>query len=160
MSAQAVIFGFAGLALSEAEIAFFRAAKPWGFILFARNCADPAQLRALCASLRDLTGRAHTTIFIDQEGGRVARLRPPHWRLPPPAAIFGALREVDAERGGKPPTSTAALSRTICLSLGSTPIACRFSTCRIPARTTSSATGPMRSTRTASPNSDARRRTD
>lgn len=99
MSAQAVIFGFTGLALSEAEIAFFRAAKPWGFILFARNCADPAQLRALCASLRDLTGRAHTTIFIDQEGGRVARLRPPHWRLPPAAAIFGTLREADAERG-------------------------------------------------------------
>lgn len=76
---RAAIFGVEGTALSGAERAFLRDADPWGFILFARNVADPDQLRALTASLRDAVGR-DAPILVDQEGGRVQRLRAPHWR--------------------------------------------------------------------------------
>lgn len=69
----------------------FAAADPLGFILFARNCESPAQLSSLVAALRDAVGRADAPVLIDQEGGRVARLGPPHWRKPPAAARFGAL---------------------------------------------------------------------
>jgi len=85
VSAQgAFIFGCAGPGLSRDERAFFREASPWGFILFSRNVEDPEQLRWLTTELREAVGR-EAPIFIDQEGGRVARLRPPHWRawLPP-----------------------------------------------------------------------------
>ena len=87
----AAIYGCAGPALDADERAFFRAADPLGFILFARNCVDPDQLGALVASLRDAVGRADAPVLIDQEGGRVARLGPPHWRRPPKAARFAAL---------------------------------------------------------------------
>ena len=80
MAPRAAIFGCSGLALSAAERAFFAEANPWGFILFARNIDDPAQVRALTGDLRACVGRA-APILIDQEGGRVARLRPPHWRM-------------------------------------------------------------------------------
>jgi beta-N-acetylhexosaminidase len=73
------IIGLSGPELTPDERAFSRAAAPAGFILFRRNCEDPAQLRALTDALRDLTGRADLPILIDQEGGRIARLRPPHW---------------------------------------------------------------------------------
>lgn len=80
----ACILGCEGPRLTAQERDFFRAARPWGFILFARNVEDPAQLRALTADLRDTVGY-EAPVFIDQEGGRVARLRPPQWRewLPP-----------------------------------------------------------------------------
>lgn len=77
--AGAFIAGCAGTALSAEEIAFFRDADPLGFILFARNIDTPDQIRALTAQLRDCVGR-DAMILIDQEGGRVQRLRPPHWR--------------------------------------------------------------------------------
>lgn len=77
--ASAAIFGCAGLTLSPAEAAFFRDADPWGFILFARNVSDPAQVKALVADLRAAVGR-DAPVLIDQEGGRVARLKAPHWR--------------------------------------------------------------------------------
>jgi len=80
----AAIFGCAGPTLSDAERAFFREADPWGFILFARNVETPDQVRALTAALRESVGR-DAPVLIDQEGGRVARLRPPHWRGWPPA---------------------------------------------------------------------------
>lgn len=73
-----VIFGLQGPRLSSAEKAFFRDANPWGFILFARNIETPDQVRGLTNSLRETVGR-DVMIFIDQEGGRVQRLRPPHW---------------------------------------------------------------------------------
>ena len=93
----AAIYGCAGRALDADERAFFRAADPLGFILFARNCVDPGQLGALVASFRDAVGRADAPVLIDQEGGRVARLGPPHWRRPPAAARFAALARRDIE---------------------------------------------------------------
>jgi beta-N-acetylhexosaminidase len=85
MSASAAcIFGCEGTVLSPAERDFFAETAPWGFILFARNVETPDQLRRLTAQLRDAVGR-DAPIFVDQEGGRVQRLRAPHWRewLPP-----------------------------------------------------------------------------
>ncbi|MFN3723074.1 MAG: glycoside hydrolase family 3 N-terminal domain-containing protein [Paracoccaceae bacterium] len=75
----AAIFGCAGLELSAGEVAFFREADPFGFILFGRNVDSPAQVRALTHALRDAVGR-DAPVLIDQEGGRVQRLRAPHWR--------------------------------------------------------------------------------
>ena len=88
---RAAIYGLEGLALSNDEQGFFREADPAGFILFKRNCADPDQLLRLTDSLRDLTGRADLPVLIDQEGGRVARMRPPAWPAFPPAERFAQL---------------------------------------------------------------------
>ncbi len=79
MGQGAYIFGCAGVRLGRDEAAFFARSQPWGFILFARNIVDPDQLRALTGALRDSVGRA-APILIDQEGGRVQRMRAPHWR--------------------------------------------------------------------------------
>ena len=86
---SAAIYGCAGHRLTEDERAFFAEARPWGFILFRRNIDTPAQVRALTDSLRDLSGNPDVPILIDQEGGRVARLRPPHWPEFPPPVVFG-----------------------------------------------------------------------
>ncbi len=91
---QPVIFGLSGFTLTPDEAALFRAANPAGYILFARNCDTPAQVRALTDSLRALCGRETLPILIDQEGGRVARLRPPHWPAFPTAARFAELYAV------------------------------------------------------------------
>lgn len=88
------IFGLAGATLSADEQAFFREADPAGYILFGRNCENPAQLRALTDALRAIHGRERLFICIDQEGGRVARLRPPHWAGFPPGAVFDALFDI------------------------------------------------------------------
>ena len=82
-SAGAYILAPAGPELTPKEAAFFQAADPWGFILFQRNCVDPAQLKRLTAGLRATVGRA-APVLIDQEGGRVQRMRAPHWREWPP----------------------------------------------------------------------------
>ncbi len=87
----AVIFGCAGPTLAAAERDFFRDANPLGFILFQRNCQSPAQVRRLVTELRDAVGRAGAPVLIDQEGGRVARLKPPHWPAYPGAAAIAAL---------------------------------------------------------------------
>lgn len=94
----ATILGCADTALSVGEAAFFREADPWGFILFARNVETPAQLRQLTAELREAVGR-DAPVFIDQEGGRVARMGAPHWRTWPPARdqVLGLPPE-EAER--------------------------------------------------------------
>lgn len=83
-TSRRVIFGCAGPRLEPDEARFFAQAQPWGFILFARNVEDPAQVRALTEDLRAAVGRA-APVLIDQEGGRVQRLGPPHWRawMPP-----------------------------------------------------------------------------
>jgi len=85
------IYGCSGTILSAAEKDFFRQTAPWGFILFARNISDPAQVTSLVEELRATVGDAQAPVLIDQEGGRVARLRPPTWRARLPAARFGAL---------------------------------------------------------------------
>jgi beta-N-acetylhexosaminidase len=87
----AVIFGCAGQELTADERTFYADVNPLGFILFARNIKVPAQVTALIAEFREIVGRPDAPVLIDQEGGRVARLRPPHWRLPPPAARIGNL---------------------------------------------------------------------
>jgi beta-N-acetylhexosaminidase len=97
VTARAVIFGLAGPALSDWERGFFAQVDPLGFILFARNCQSPDQLRALVAELRLVVDRPDAPILIDQEGGRVARLRPPHWRAVAPAGRFGTLAEQNLE---------------------------------------------------------------
>lgn len=86
-----VIFGCAGTSLSPEERAFFRDQNPLGFILFARNIESPDQLRRLTDELRHSVDRDSAPILIDQEGGRVQRLKPPHWRSIPSAMRFGAL---------------------------------------------------------------------
>lgn len=88
-----VIFGLSGPALTDDERAFFREADPLGYILFKRNCVDPAQMRALTDDLRALSGRADLPILIDQEGGRVARMQPPVWPAFPAGAAFEVLYE-------------------------------------------------------------------
>jgi beta-N-acetylhexosaminidase len=91
---QAAIYGFEGLELTADERAFFRDCEPTGFILFKRNCESREQLRRLTDSLRDLTGRADVPILIDQEGGRVARMKPPEWPAFPAALRFAELYAV------------------------------------------------------------------
>ncbi len=87
-----VIYGLAGLALTDEEAALFREAEPVGFILFKRNIETRDQVRALTDSLRALSGRDNVPILIDQEGGRVARMRPPEWpEFPAAGEPFGAL---------------------------------------------------------------------
>lgn len=97
MTERAVIYGFEGLTLNQAEQEFFADVAPWGYIVFARNIETPGQLLRLTDELRDLSGRADVPILIDQEGGRVARLRGPHWRDAPPSAVFGDAWARDPE---------------------------------------------------------------
>lgn len=98
MGPLATIFGVSGLILSEKERAFFADAQPWGFILFARNVDHPDQVRRLCDDLRSSVGR-NALIFIDQEGGRVRRLRPPHWRDYPSGAIYSEIYRANKRSG-------------------------------------------------------------
>lgn len=88
------IFGIAGLELSAEERAFFSDADPAGYILFARNCDNREQLRRLTDELRALHGRDRLLVSIDQEGGRVARLRPPHWSDFPSGEAFDHLYRI------------------------------------------------------------------
>jgi len=96
--AKALITDAAGLALSADERAFFRDANPWGFIIFKRNVETQDQLRALTDSMRESVGR-DAPILVDQEGGRVQRLGPPHWPKYPPGAQYGALYDRDQKAG-------------------------------------------------------------
>ncbi len=88
------IFGLSGPQLTADERAFFRDADPAGYILFARNCASREQLRSLTDDLRSIHGRDHLLVSIDQEGGRVARLRPPLWSAYPCGEAFDRLYEL------------------------------------------------------------------
>lgn len=94
---QAAIYGCAGPALTAEERAFFRDADPWGFILFARNIENTEQTCALSAALRETVGR-EAPILIDQEGGRVARLKPPLVPARPPQGVLPALMAQDEAR--------------------------------------------------------------
>lgn len=96
---KAWIAGTAGLKLTPDEIAFFRDERPWGFILFARNVSETAQVEDLCAHLRDLVNRDEAPVLIDQEGGRVQRLRPPLAPNYPSGSALGALYRENEEEG-------------------------------------------------------------
>ena len=86
---RACVFGCVGVTLTAEEAAFFRDARPWGFILFRRNIDNPPQVRRLTADLREAVGAAGAVVMIDQEGGRVQRLGPPHWAVRPSARAIG-----------------------------------------------------------------------
>jgi beta-N-acetylhexosaminidase len=95
VSRLAAIFGCAGQSLTPDEAAFFRGTRPWGFILFKRNVESPDQVRALVDALRETIGVADAPVLIDQEGGRVQRLGPPHWPRYPAGRLYGALAAND-----------------------------------------------------------------
>jgi beta-N-acetylhexosaminidase len=95
---RAFITGLAGPTLSADERAFLRDASPWGLILFKRNVQAADQVRALVAEARAALG-GQVPVLIDQEGGRVQRLGPPHWPAYPPGAAYGRLHDQDPERG-------------------------------------------------------------
>ena len=95
---RAFITGVAGASLTAEERQFIREAQPWGLIVFARNIGDGASLRRLVEEFRATVGRK-APVLIDQEGGRVQRLRPPHCPVYPPGAVYGALYDRDPELG-------------------------------------------------------------
>jgi beta-N-acetylhexosaminidase len=98
MAVRAFITGLSGTTLTAAERAFLREREPWGFIIFARNVETPSQLSRLLGSVRDAVGR-EAPVLVDQEGGRVQRLGPPHWPSYPPGAAYGRLYDSDAAQG-------------------------------------------------------------
>jgi beta-N-acetylhexosaminidase len=91
----AAILGCSGPTLTAEERALFREVRPWGFILFRRNIESPDQVRALTNELRACTSQADAPVLIDQEGGRVQRLGPPHWRRYPPGRAYGQIAAND-----------------------------------------------------------------
>jgi len=94
---NAFISGCAGTSLSDDERAFFAETRPCGLILFARNCQSVSQLRTITEDFRDAVESDAALVLIDQEGGRVQRLRPPQWCQMPPARVYGDLYLHDPE---------------------------------------------------------------
>jgi beta-N-acetylhexosaminidase len=132
MSTRAFITGVSGTELGAAERAFIAEARPWGFILFKRNVETPEQVVSLVSELRDTAGRPEAPVLIDQEGGRVQRLGPPHWPVYPAGAVFGALYDVERVLGLNAArlsarliaADLAALGITVdCLPLADVPVA-------------------------------------
>jgi beta-N-acetylhexosaminidase len=132
MSTRAFIAGVSGTELGAAERAFIAEARPWGFILFKRNVDTPQQVASLVGQLRDAAGGPNAPILIDQEGGRVQRLGPPHWPVYPAGAVFGALYDVERALGLNAArlsarliaADLAALGITVdCLPLADVPVA-------------------------------------
>jgi len=99
MLPRAFITGSAGPVLTAEERDFLRDADPWGFIVFKRNIESPDQLLALVESFREAVGRSDAPVLVDQEGGRVQRLGPPHWPCYPAAADYGRLFARDHQAG-------------------------------------------------------------
>jgi len=117
---KAAVFSCAGLKLEETEQRFFAESQPFGFILFGRNCEEPKQVRALVEACRTAVGREDAPVFIDQEGGRVTRLGPPHWRQPPAARVFGTLFERNRQAGISAAETNARLIAAELAALGIT----------------------------------------
>jgi len=120
MSTRAFITGIAGLELTAEERAFLRAERPWGFILFKRNIDSPAQVARLVEELRGTTGDLDAPVLIDQEGGRVQRLGPPHWPVYPPGAVFGTLYDIDPALGFRAAHLSSRLMAADLVDLGIT----------------------------------------
>jgi beta-N-acetylhexosaminidase len=99
MTARAFITGLSGTAITREERAFLHDAQPWGLILFKRNVETPEQVRRLVAEGRAALGRADAPVLVDQEGGRVQRLAPPHWPAYPPGAVYGRVYQRDRAMG-------------------------------------------------------------
>jgi beta-N-acetylhexosaminidase len=117
MPISAFVCGCAGLSLTAWEKRFLREAQPWGLILFKRNVDNPAQLLELTASFREAVGREEAPVLIDQEGGRVQRLGPPHWPLYPAGASY--LKNIpDVEEAAKLVTLNAQLMASDLLAVG------------------------------------------
>src|ERR1700681_2146914 len=98
MAPRAFITGLAGPSLTPDERSFLREADPWALILFKRNISTPQQITELTESFRDLLGR-NAPVLVDQEGGRVQRLGPPHWPSYPPGARYGRIYDWDPSAG-------------------------------------------------------------
>lgn len=120
MSTRAFITGISGTELTDPEREFLREAQPWGFILFKRNVDNPAQVAALASELRSISARPDAPVLIDQEGGRVQRLGPPHWPVYPAGAVFGALYDLDSALGLRAAWLSARLIAADLLDLGIT----------------------------------------
>jgi beta-N-acetylhexosaminidase len=118
MSTRAFITGVSGTVLTAAEREFIRGTRPWGFILFKRNIEAPDQVSALVDELRNCLGEADAPVLIDQEGGRVARLGPPHWPVYPSGAVFGALYDLDPALGLKAARLSSRLIAADLIDLG------------------------------------------
>ncbi|MDE2465966.1 MAG: beta-N-acetylhexosaminidase [Alphaproteobacteria bacterium] len=118
MSRTRAIYGCASRQLTADEIAFFRDVRPFGYILFGRNIESPDQVRALVDQLRLASGDENAVVLIDQEGGRVARLKPPYWRARPPAARFADLYAMHVEAGREAVYLNARLIAQDLLELG------------------------------------------
>jgi beta-N-acetylhexosaminidase len=99
MAPRAFITGLAGATITPDERSFLREARPWGLILFKRNIAEPKQVAALTDEFRSICGRGEAPVLVDQEGGRVQRLGPPHWPAYPAGAVFGRLYRRDPALG-------------------------------------------------------------
>ncbi|MCE1236562.1 MAG: beta-N-acetylhexosaminidase [Hyphomicrobiales bacterium] len=115
---SAFIAGCAGPTLSPEEVAFFAETRPWGFILFKRNCETPDQIRALTAALRAAADRPDAPILIDQEGGRVQRLGPPHWPAYPTGRTYGDVHRRNCGDGLRAARLGARLIAADLLDLG------------------------------------------
>ena len=98
MASRAVITGLAGLTITPLERAFLREAAPWGLIIFKRNISNPQQVADLVRDFRDVVGW-EAPVLVDQEGGRVQRLGPPHWPVYPPGGVYGAIYDRDQASG-------------------------------------------------------------
>jgi len=120
MSTRAFITGVSGPELTGAEREFIRSERPWGFILFKRNIETPAQVILLVRELREAIGNPDAPVLIDQEGGRVQRLGPPHWPVYPSGAVFGALYDVDRSLGLTAARLSARLMAADLIELGVT----------------------------------------
>src|SRR6266852_6633953 len=120
MSSRAFITGVSGPELTAAEREFIAAERPWGFILFKRNIETPAQVILLVRELRAAIGNPDAPVLIDQEGGRVQRLGPPHWPVYPPGAAFGVLYDIDRAAGLTAARLSARLMAADLIELGIT----------------------------------------
>src|SRR5438067_7050293 len=117
MAPRAFITGISGTTVTAADRAFLAESEPWGLILFARNVETPAQVKRLTASFRDAVGR-DAPVLVDQEGGRVQRLGPPHWSAYPASAAYGRLFDSDCAMGTKAASLGARLIAADLLAVG------------------------------------------